>query len=568
MKPEEVLTTMRDVLDTNNYFKDIFRWIGWKLIEALKWLVDGIEGAVNTMYDALSFSATDIMNKYTLTQTLFFVVMVVSIMVLGYKLMFKRESSKSNSFTGTLLVLVMCMGLPLIFSEGLSMFNRGAGVGELNKNKLSDTTIKSNITDLTINIKKEDFGFENGAYKPLPIEIPLENIKYIDSAESLNKDALDDLAENGGVHAKTNVEPFRKELHYNSKGEAVAKNFNTSKIIMGKDGYYRYQINWFSIMATLLIVGLTLILMAIKTAKTLFQLVLDKIVGTILMLTDLQEGKRAKELLTHVITTFTILLVSLVSINIYIELIGMLSTKLSINGSGGITNTFAFLLALAGASLALLEGSQVVEKLMGTRVDSGLTRTGAGLYGVEKMGQTVGNGVKGLGKTAMGVGGAVVGKPAKHAADKTGLTDKVNSGLDKGREMVGGVQNKVDKGLEKVGEKVGLRESSNDSSERNPMDTKTDPNTPKNAGFKNQEPINTGKGQGDSIDTGFKAQEPINTGTNQGSPIDTGFSSKETKNNTGASGNQGNSTNTGFSTNQGDLGDLSNSDSSSSYDSG
>ncbi|MGL5151745.1 MAG: hypothetical protein ACRC7N_14360, partial [Clostridium sp.] len=215
---------------------------------------------------------------------------------------------------------------------------------------------------------------------------------------------------------------------FDNNGNVIDKNFNKT-MLTGRDGYYRYYVNWFSIIANFIIVGITLLLMGVKTVKIVFNLALDRIVGTILIFTDIEEGKRAKELLTHIIATFAVLMVSVFSMNLYAEFTGWIQTQqLGTGWIGVITN----LVILLGTSIALLEGPTIIQKLLGTQVDSGLARTSAGLYGIGKIGKGIIGGGKTVGNVAFGAG-----KFAKNVSDKTGLTDAATDGAMKMTDAYG-----------------------------------------------------------------------------------------------------------------------------------
>lgn len=538
MEPVNILVPMSDYLQTNNVFKDMIKEAMWFLVKFLKNIVDAIQTAINSTYDALTLSAKDVMGTHmSAVGVIAIAVLGVALCILGYKFMYKRESKKSSAFTGILLVLVISIGLPLIFDAGLSIFNSSTNGGNKIEAKFTDKIICENIVDLAASIDEQDFGVQNEEFKPKHIsDEKIENIKYIDITEVLNRKKSKE--EFTGSNAKENLKTLDKELHFKNDGTVDAVDFDGNKFI-NKNGYYRYQANWFAIFSSFVIVTVTLVLMGIKIAKILFQLVLDRIVGTILIFSDLEEGKRAKELLNHVITTFTMLLVSVMSMNIYISLISTFANKIQ---GGGLTKTIAYALVLLGTSLALLEGSQVIEKLMGTRVDSGLGKTSAGLMGMAMMASKATQGAKSVGKTAMSAGkttgkgamavggagvkggmavGGAIAKPIKYASDKTGATDKINNGVenasnytkDKVDKAVGNasnyakdkaakvgnvvdkVQGKVDNGLEKFGERVGWREPSDNSNKANPMNT----------GFGEQETIKTGTEEEDSSQSGFSA---------------------------------------------------------------
>lgn len=538
MKAVDVLQAMSDYLQTNNMFKDMIKELVWGVVKFLKMFIDALEGAIDTMYSTLTLSVSKLMTEnMSSVGVIAIAVLGVAICVLGYKFMYKRESNKSNSFIGILLVLVICMGLPMIFEAGFGLFDSANGDKYI-KSTFAEQIIQSNVVDLAESINEKDFGVTGTTFEPKNISIDsIANLKYIDITESLNKKSKNNFE---GDNVSANSKILDKEIYYGKGG--VIKDITFDKgTLMKRDGYYRYQANWFAIICSFVIVTITMVLMSIKVTKILFQMVLDRIVGTILIFSDLEEGKRAKEMLNHVIATFTMLLVSVVSMDIYIGLVGTFGTNIQAQGS--FTKTLAQILVLLGTSLGLLEGSQVLEKLMGTRVDGGLGRTTAGVHGMAKMAQGIGSLGKGAGKTVMSAGktamsvgktaggvakrtGEVMAKPIKYASDKTGATDKINEQVAKVGEQAGKVKewgqeqatnygslakaeasnlkDGLDSNLEKFGEKVGFRE---------PLDESKKEGT-KEAGFKPVAPIGGKSQKGGSAGTGInEVVTPLNTGT-------------------------------------------------------
>ncbi|MGG7060088.1 pLS20_p028 family conjugation system transmembrane protein [Clostridium nigeriense] len=421
MSSVEILQNLSDLLVTNNIFKDLLRELGWGLVMFLKKLIDIIDTVVQNTYKIINFvSSTIIENNIGVLSGIMVAILAISIAILGYKLIFKRDN-KSNAFTGALLVIVVMMALPIIFNQGVKIVSSLSGSVSISTNTdeglLSDRVIKSNLHDLMKYAKYDNFKLPSNVttYNDIPPSI----LKHIDMSEVL---------ENSEIPNSKNKGVINKELDFDKNGNIVDKKFN-GNMLTGRDGYYRYYVNWFSIIANFIIVGITLLLMGVKTVKIVFNLALDRIVGTILILTDIEEGKRAKELLTHIISTFAVLMVSVFSMNLYSEFTGWIQTQqLGSGWIGVITN----LVVLLGTSIALLEGPSIIQKLLGTQIESGVARTTAQMYGANKLGKSaVGGGIS-VGKSAFRFG-----KSAIKMADKTGLTETLNKGAMKVTDAYG-----------------------------------------------------------------------------------------------------------------------------------
>ena len=421
MSSVEILQNLSDLLVTNNMFKDILRELGWGIILFLKKLIDIIDSVVKNTYKIINFVSSSIIeNNIGVLSGIMVAILAISIAILGYKLIFKRDS-KSNAFTGALLVIVVMMALPIIFNQGVKIVSSLTGSVSISTNTneglLSDRVIKSNLHDLMKYAKYDNFKLPSNVttYNDIPPSI----LKHIDMTEIL---------ENSEIPNSKNKGIINKELDFDKNGNIVDKKFN-SNMLSGRSGYYRYYVNWFSIIANFIIVGITLLFMGVKTVKIVFNLVLDRIVGTILILTDIEEGKRAKELLTHIISTFAVLMVSVFSMNLYSEFTGWIQTQqLGSGWVGVITN----LVVLLGTSIALLEGPSIIQKLLGTQTESGLSRIITQINTANRMKNGISGGGKLVGKAAFGVG-----KYAINKGNKTGLSDDLNKGAMKYKDTYG-----------------------------------------------------------------------------------------------------------------------------------
>lgn len=474
MSVSDILQNLSDLLVTDNVFKDLLRELGWGIVMFLKKLVDIIDTVVHNTYKVINFVSSSIVeSNIGVLSGIMVAILAISIAILGYKLIFKRDN-KSNAFTGALLVIVVVMALPIIFSQGVKIVSSLTGSVSISTNTgeglLSDRVIKSNLHDLMKYAEYDNFKLPSNVttYNDIPPSV----LKHIDMSEVLVNSKIPD--KNRGV--------VNRELDFDKNGKIVDKDFNKT-MLTGRDGYYRYYVNWFSIIANFIIVGITLLLMGVKTVKIVFNLALDRIVGTILIFTDIEEGKRAKELLTHIIATFAVLMVSVFSMNLYAEFTGWIQTQqLGTGWVGAITN----LVILLGTSIALLEGPTIIQKLLGTQVDSGLARTAVGIAG----GYKIGKGIVGAGKTTGKVAGGAIktgvaaAKYGKGLSDKSGLTDSIKNGANK----------MATDAYEQAAKKHGF--SNSDNSDSNASDETSDIEKSINSGTSNQtakEDSNQGK---------------------------------------------------------------------------
>ncbi|MEH7241115.1 hypothetical protein V7131_07965, partial [Bacillus sp. JJ269] len=297
------------------------------------------------------------------------------------------------------------------------------------KGSLSDEIIKKNITDVAVIDqngwkKKEDMNPKN--------HIPEKNIRQIDITEKIDSDF-----------------EFAKDKKLSDDGQKLLKNkrvmdgMGVASLAELKDGwfdffpekYYRWHWNFWNIFFTLLITGLTLLLVSIKLARLFYELSFNYLLANILAPADVANGQKLKAVLSNILNIFIATIMIFLSLKLYLIGTAFLHDKL---------NGVPYLIALAAFSMAVLDGPAVVERLFG--IDIGLKSSWGMLVGgfalgkgigslanskpMKSLGNRIGKGAKGA---AEGTGVAAA-KTASAAAMATGGVAGLISGLKKGNE--------------------------------------------------------------------------------------------------------------------------------------
>src|SRR5699024_2155042 len=124
---------------------------------------------------------------------------------------------------------------------------------------ISQNIMSRNITDL--------IEFDNNDWETTeldkPNSIPLKDISRISITEKLNKDNQE-LSSNG-VDISENT-----YMYYN--GEYQVVELAQGKLDLIKEHYYRFDVNWISLIATLIIMAFTLISISYKLARLSFEM--------------------------------------------------------------------------------------------------------------------------------------------------------------------------------------------------------------------------------------------------------------------------------------------------------
>ncbi|MHA4262836.1 pLS20_p028 family conjugation system transmembrane protein [Bacillus cereus] len=434
MKDEEILKTIEafsDYLQVGDIVNYVLRWLGWFLIVGLSLVVDALEGVTDAILGIKGFfNSPEIQNFVDMLYPLFIVLLAISFLYIGYMFIMNKQMNRSQIIINIFVTLsVLCL-----LSTGMTKVDKFtddaiAVVKSEQKGSLSDEIIKKNITDIAVIDenkwkKKEDMNPKN--------HIPEKNIRQIDITEKIDKDF-----------------EFAKDKKLSDDGQEILKNkrvmdgMGVASLAELKDGwfdffpekYYRWHWNFWNIFFTLLITGLTLLLVSIKLARLFYELAFNYLLANILAPADVANGQKLKAVLSNILNIFIATIMIFLSLKLYLMGTAFLHDKL---------NGVPYLIALAAFSMAVLDGPAVVERLFG--IDIGLKSSWGMLVGgfalgkgigslanskpMKSLGNMIGKGAKGA---AEGTGVAAA-KTASAAAMATGGVAGLISGLKKGNE--------------------------------------------------------------------------------------------------------------------------------------
>ncbi|PET39300.1 pLS20_p028 family conjugation system transmembrane protein [Bacillus cereus] len=434
MKDEEILKVLEafsDYLQVGDIVNYVLRWLGWFLIVGLSLVVDALEGVTDAILGIKGFfNSPEIQNFVDMLYPLFVVLLAISFLYIGYMFIMNKQMNRSQIIINIFITLsVLCL-----LSTGMTKVDKFtddaiAVVKSEQKGSLSDEIIKKNITDVAVIDqngwkKKEDMNPKN--------HIPEKNIRQIDITEKIDSDF-----------------EFAKDKKLSDDGQKLLKNkrvmdgMGVASLAELKDGwfdffpekYYRWHWNFWNIFFTLLITGLTLLLVSIKLARLFYELSFNYLLANILAPADVANGQKLKAVLSNILNIFIATIMIFLSLKLYLIGTAFLHDKL---------NGVPYLIALAAFSMAVLDGPAAVERLFG--IDIGLKSSWGMLVGgfalgkgigslanskpMKSLGNMIGKGAKGA---AEGTGVAAA-KTASAAAMATGGVAGLISGLKKGNE--------------------------------------------------------------------------------------------------------------------------------------
>ncbi|PGE68885.1 pLS20_p028 family conjugation system transmembrane protein [Bacillus toyonensis] len=406
MKDEEILKVLEsfsDYLQVGDIVNYVLRWLGWFLIVGLSLVVDALEGVTDAILGIKGFfNSPEIQNFIDMLYPLFVVLLAISFLYIGYMFIMNKQMNRSQIIINIFITLsVLCL-----LSTGMTKVDKFtddaiAVVKSEQKGSLSDEIIKKNITDVAVIDqngwkKKEDMNPKNN--------IPEKNIRQIDITEKIDKDfefAKDKELSEGGQ----DILKYKRVM--DGTGVASLAELKDGWFDFFPEKYYRWHWNFWNIFFTLLITGLTLLLVSIKLARLFYELAFNYLLANILAPADVANGQKLKAVLSNILNIFIATIMIFLSLKLYIMGTAFLHDKLS-----GVP----YLIALAAFSMAVLDGPSVVERLFG--IDIGLKSS----WGMLAGGFALGKGIGALAnsKSMKGLGN-MIGKGAKGAAEGTGV---------------------------------------------------------------------------------------------------------------------------------------------------
>ncbi|MDU5491443.1 MAG: hypothetical protein E6094_00555 [Clostridium perfringens] len=440
-----VLLNYSEYFTKSDFILHGFRLVGWFFIKGLSFLVNKLEDVVDSVTKVTDFfnspEITALINKF---KPLLGLLLVASIIFIGYQLMINKKFDRSRVPMNIILALCIVVAMPLAMDKLNTLSNKVIGQiqGDV---PFADQIIENNITDLYL-LDKANFPIkDDGIVGDISPKNNLgNNITKISPNEEIDRGKVE------------NKKVFENEVDIDSEG-----NPQLNKIVglfKWDDEYYRFHINFFTIIVTLAITAFVMVFTAIKMIKLSIELACSKVMTTFVAVADLSGGQRIRQSINGIISIFVAMISTMLMLKLYVMGTAYLSDKIS--GVGTI-------LAMIGCAIFVIDGPNYIEKMFG--VDAGLSsvwRTITGMNSaldiVGKLGNSTSEMMKSLGAGALG--GLAF---AKGMADES-----MNSSLEDQMENNKAKDDNKAESLEQQMQKEGLNsEKSSENGDINNSDT-------------------------------------------------------------------------------------------------
>lgn len=442
-----ILLAYSEYFSKSNFIIYGFRLVGWVFIKGLGFLVDKLEDVVKSVTVVTDFfnspEITNLINKFS---PLLYLLLVASIIFIGYQLVINKKFDRSKLPMNIILALCIIVVMPLAMSKANILTNKV--IGEIQgESQFSDQIISNNVTDLYL-LDQANFPIkDDGTVGDIDVKNNVgNNITKINPIEEIDRDKVN------------NKKVFENEIIFDSNGEA-----NLNKIVglfKWDDEYYRYHINYMTIIVTLLITAFVMIFTSVKMIKLSIELAFSKVMTTFVAVADLSNGQRMRQSVNGIISIFVAMISTMLMLKLYILGTAYLSDKIS--GIGTIC-------AMLGCAIFVIDGPNYIEKMFG--VDAGLSSVWRTVMGINsamdilgKLGNTTSEMVKKAGDGIANAGAFLAGMTSE--AMNQSLDEQIENDKQKDSDNNG-------ESLEQQMQKEGLNgEKSSENDNVNNSDTK------------------------------------------------------------------------------------------------
>lgn len=369
-------------LERNSLASNIIRQIGWQVVIWLHWFVKGLEEIVYGINGAIGgfFSSANVL-KLSNEKVLPIAIMLIGVIVLFIGIQSIIKPQNLAAITSNFIVgVVIAIALPTLLKSGYDFTNQA--IAFLNSDSsgktqtLSDRILVDNVTDMT---QYDVYDFKNTALK--------DKSSYTKSGADISKitkiDATELVTPDGKKHPKV----WQNKIGTDSSGKQVLNGLNTGQygfinIPLLSEYYYRWNIDFFNILTTLIITAVALIFSGVKIARLIYELALHQTMTQVIALLDVFTAQRLKKCIQSIISTLGTLFAIFFMLQIY--LLGMAYIA-------KVSNLFLRFLLMVALAWSVIDGPNLFEQILG--VDAGLHGALRTMYGLKAAGSAVAGGV-------------------------------------------------------------------------------------------------------------------------------------------------------------------------------
>ncbi len=422
---------------------DVGRKIGWGVVTGLHWLVKGIEGVVYNINSTIGgfFRSAEVTNLQQ-NKIMPLTIALLSLVILLIGILFMIKPRNFTTIAGNLVIgIVIALGLPTFLSGAYDLTTQAIQFLDTNENGSSAATTSSLLSDriLVDNIT------DNTMYDDSNFQKPKNKNQYAASGSDITQIEKIDPTEVIDPEKTKHPDVWKNKLTTDKEGKQSLSGLWDGKIGLISipdmtQYYYRWDIDWFTIISTLVITAFALILSGIKIARLLYELAINQTLTQIVALLDLVTAQRVKRCLQMLISTLFTLFAVFFMLQIYII------------GNAYIAkadNPFLRLLLMIALAWSVIDGPNLFEQIFG--IDAGVHNAVRTMYGMKAAGSIMAGSIAFVGgkgaldslrtKGALGTAKGAVGKAGSVVGGAGGIAAGMASGAADNRRRYTAVRN-------------------------------------------------------------------------------------------------------------------------------
>lgn len=478
---KKIYSEYDDLFSQNDIIKSAIRFMGIGILSLFVKLADAASGLFDKSFGLMDFTNYGPIKKFLEDWDVVWVALIcASLGWLGVTLVFNSDK-KPKVATNICVGILVITSLTWIISQMNTLLTKDI------RNEILGTTSQETIYEM----------LGNNVHDLLYIDsiVGLENLgetnadgeKYADVRTPLNKKSWkaldinevmfpDDVKDESRIIAEYHQTVFANEqgtyystLTENYDGVAWTDLLNTY--------YYRYSIDWIAAILEMLAIAIIYLFFTYKVVRTFYEIVFQEVLA-ILYSANVTNGQKALKILDGIKDSYIIIMLSLVSVRLYLLATSYVAGKSWDGFSKGIILFFI--------ALAVIDGPNIVQKVTGmdAGMSDGMQKIMSAIYGTNAamglgrmaygVGKGVGSKAAGLGKKLMNGGESTSKDAAKEAFEKGAAAGSSNednqnhndTGQDAGAQF-NSVNEDNDINKEETGGNMGQEESGNASDSLN-----------------------------------------------------------------------------------------------------
>lgn len=364
-----IFTDFKGTLTIKWFLSDLINWLRWHIVKFILWIVQGMEGLWREMFKLFGiFGDNGFQSFLNQFKPLVFTIAVLSIIIFFLRYM-KDPNIRLRSLFDTLLIGIALFTVFPLVTTTLGNELQKLSHADKQSQEISYQLVNQYVHDIDVFDKTNwtDPKMSLARYQThIEAKETIINDKNIDFV-----DILEHYADSRNGIQKMTRDILSKKTSLNVNGERSLVNKGNGFFGAGREEYYRYSVNYFMIIGLLFFIAIVFALSSIKTVKMIYQLITTAVITFTLLFKDMEDAGIVKKGARNMLGNVMQLVFIYFSMELFVVLIGFLQKEMS---------GFGYLLAVAGLSLATLDGSFFLQELTG--IESGFKSIGQTLQSI------------------------------------------------------------------------------------------------------------------------------------------------------------------------------------------